>query len=237
MNMGLADAFDLGWKLAATVKGWGGPQLLASYEVERRPIAELMLHWGKVHAGKLMGLPATVKLDAQVIDSADPAGVAMRKAVDEYMQANNGHNQSFGVEMGHRYESNICVPSELDETQVHPEFNPRSYTPTTHPGYRAPHVFLNDGTAIFDHYGKDFTLMHFSDLTGEALEKLTQKIDNAAKAIGVPLKIVNLVGEEKARKIWGAKFVLVRPDGFVSWHADTATVADTERVLAQAAGR
>jgi 2-polyprenyl-6-methoxyphenol hydroxylase-like FAD-dependent oxidoreductase len=37
MNTGIQDAFDLGWKLAAVVMGWGGPTLLASYDIERRP--------------------------------------------------------------------------------------------------------------------------------------------------------------------------------------------------------
>ena len=40
MNTGVGDAIDLGWKLAATLQGWGGPGLLASYETERRPIGE-----------------------------------------------------------------------------------------------------------------------------------------------------------------------------------------------------
>ena len=38
MNTGAGDAIDLSWKLAATLAGWGGPLLLASYEQERRPI-------------------------------------------------------------------------------------------------------------------------------------------------------------------------------------------------------
>ena len=33
---------NLGWKLAAMTEGWGGPALLASYEIERRPIAVAM---------------------------------------------------------------------------------------------------------------------------------------------------------------------------------------------------
>lgn len=44
MNMGLADAWDLGWKLAATVQGWGGTHLMKTYEQERRPVAALMQH-------------------------------------------------------------------------------------------------------------------------------------------------------------------------------------------------
>src|SRR6202043_3325301 len=38
MNTGIGDAVDLGWKLAATLRGIGGPELLASYESERRPV-------------------------------------------------------------------------------------------------------------------------------------------------------------------------------------------------------
>ena len=38
MNTGIGDACDLGWKLAALVKGFGGPGLIPSYEIERRPV-------------------------------------------------------------------------------------------------------------------------------------------------------------------------------------------------------
>ena len=38
MNTGVGDAFDLSWKLAGVIKGWGGPGLLDGYERERRPI-------------------------------------------------------------------------------------------------------------------------------------------------------------------------------------------------------
>ena len=39
MNTAIQDSFDLGWKLAWVLRGWASPQLLASYERERRPIA------------------------------------------------------------------------------------------------------------------------------------------------------------------------------------------------------
>src|SRR5258708_16556895 len=38
MNNGVGDAVDLAWKLAGAVQGWGGPQLLASYEIERKSV-------------------------------------------------------------------------------------------------------------------------------------------------------------------------------------------------------
>src|SRR6202163_3377924 len=40
MNTGVADAIDLSWKLAAVLQGWGGPNLLRSYEIERRQVGE-----------------------------------------------------------------------------------------------------------------------------------------------------------------------------------------------------
>jgi 2-polyprenyl-6-methoxyphenol hydroxylase-like FAD-dependent oxidoreductase len=40
MNTAIHDGFDLGWKLAWVIKGWGRPELLDSYEAERRPVAE-----------------------------------------------------------------------------------------------------------------------------------------------------------------------------------------------------
>ena len=40
MNTAVADAFDIGWKLAWVLKGWARPTLLDSYEQERRPLVE-----------------------------------------------------------------------------------------------------------------------------------------------------------------------------------------------------
>jgi putative polyketide hydroxylase len=40
MNTALHDGFDLGWKLGWVLRGWAGPELLDTYECERRPVAE-----------------------------------------------------------------------------------------------------------------------------------------------------------------------------------------------------
>ena len=40
MNTAIHDGYDLGWKLAWVINGWAGPDLLDSYELERRPVAE-----------------------------------------------------------------------------------------------------------------------------------------------------------------------------------------------------
>ena len=65
MNTAIADGYDLGWKLAWVLHGWAGPELLDSYEAERRPVAE-----------------------HNVARSADPSG--SRRRVDEELPADLG---------------------------------------------------------------------------------------------------------------------------------------------------
>ncbi|WP_030233997.1 rifampin monooxygenase [Streptomyces sp. NRRL S-455] len=43
LNLGIQDAFNLGWKLAAEVRGWAPEGLLDSYHSERRPVAAAVL--------------------------------------------------------------------------------------------------------------------------------------------------------------------------------------------------
>ncbi|MEY9926208.1 2-polyprenyl-6-methoxyphenol hydroxylase-like FAD-dependent oxidoreductase [Catenulispora sp. GP43] len=43
LNLGVQDAFNLGWKLAARIHGWAPEGLLDTYEAERRPVAEDVL--------------------------------------------------------------------------------------------------------------------------------------------------------------------------------------------------
>jgi rifampicin monooxygenase len=50
LNLGLQDAFNLGWKLAAEIDGWAPPALLDSYESERRPVAADVLNTTRAHS-------------------------------------------------------------------------------------------------------------------------------------------------------------------------------------------
>ncbi|RFU78913.1 fad binding domain [Trichoderma arundinaceum] len=224
MNTGIAEAFDLGWKLAATIQGWAGSHLLPSYEQERRSVAHLAVQTAKAHIGKLMAMPNVVKLSAELAHSESEEGYKLRQRMHEYIQENDGHNKSLGVELGYRYESSICIHDKVtDVLPPPPKFNERLYVPTTVPGYRAPHVFLKGGVPIFDEFGKGFTLVVFSSDHHLQEGHLFQE---AAEKQHVPLDILTLVNEDDVRRIWGAKFVLVRPDGFVSWRGQSAGILD-----------
>ncbi|KAL6827883.1 FAD-dependent monooxygenase [Trichoderma camerunense] len=236
MNTGIAEAFDLGWKLAAAVNGWAGPQLLATYEQERRSVALLALQTAKGHIGRLMAMPKAVDFSGKTLQAGGEEARAMLDRVHEYVQANDAHNKSLGVELGYRYTSSICLPDQVqDKLPSPPEFDPRHYIPTTVSGYRAPHVFLQDKTPIFDHYGIDFTLISFKNSQQhlQAIDWLTQ----SAERLKVPLRISSFDGETTAQSIWSADLILVRPDGFVSWRGNSLDKLDTAyEVIAKATG-
>jgi FAD-dependent monooxygenase len=217
MNMGLGDAFDLGWKLAAVINGGGGSRLLDSYEHDRRPVALLSIERSGVHMATHMNVGTILQPDPLAVDAGSEEGKKLRKAIHDHYQAHDGENKDLGVEMGYRYKSGICLPD--DNPSAEPDWSPAHYTPTTWPGGRAPHVFLNNGTAIFDHFGKDFTLVEFladKDRHDHSAESLL----GAAKTLSVHLSHLRLVGEDRARQLWEKRLVLVRPDGHIAWRSD-----------------
>ena len=81
LNTGLGDAVDLGWKLAATLDGWGGPALLDSYQIERRPIQERVIR--EATANMAVTSP---ELLADNLDDDDAAGERARRAAGERIQ-------------------------------------------------------------------------------------------------------------------------------------------------------
>src|SRR5882757_118986 len=75
MNTGVGDAIDLSWKLAGTLAGCGGPNLLSSYELERRPVG---LHNRDVSGRAAAGVNSWRAACRPEIDSDTPEGEANR---------------------------------------------------------------------------------------------------------------------------------------------------------------
>lgn len=138
MNTGIGDAVDLGWKLAAAVKGYAGPGLLGSYERERRPVGYRNRRASERHTDVRLKIAELYKHERDL--GALARGIAA---------LGNAENESWGVEFGYRYDG------------VEP--NPTVYEPTTAPGARLPSVFLYDGSALYDRLGRWFTLLRFGD--------------------------------------------------------------------------
>ncbi|KAH6980787.1 putative monooxygenase [Ilyonectria sp. MPI-CAGE-AT-0026] len=216
MNTGLGDAFDIAWKLAAVVNGYGGQGLLRSYEEERKPIATQNVQRSGVHMAVHLAAVELMGKNAPAIDDKSEEGLQIRQAIHQHYSQNDGENTDLGIEMGYRYVSSVCMP---DESEAEPVWDPHTYLPTTWPGSRAPHVFLKDKSPIFDHLGRAFSLVEFSDET--ASDRGSSLIVEAAQGLGLPLSYVKLTGEDHAASIWQSPLVLVRPDGHVAWRGSS----------------
>ena len=231
MNMGIADAFDLGWKLSSVIRGSGGPKLLNSYELERKPVAIRSVEHSGVHFEVHNQLKELVAgTDPLRIDEDTNEGRDLRTKIHTHYQIHDGENKDFGIEMGYRYKSAVIIP---DEDGIEPTWIPSQYTPTTWPGGRPPHIFLDDGTAIFDHFGKDWTILVFSDQDcGQNL------FADPARSLNISLKQVDLSKEELAKTLYERKLVLIRPDHHVAWRADKLNdVNEAWRILNVVTGR
>lgn len=223
MNTAIADAADLGWKLAAVLAGWGGERLLESYEVERRPVGirnttEAAASFDKIAA--LMKLPATLSVD-------DDVGQKLRAQVAERLRGQKKTWSASGMHLGYFYEgSPIVVPDGSPPPADHPQV----YTPTSRPGSRAPHAWLRDGRSTLDLVPRDgFALLRFGD--APALVPLAE----AAREAGVPYTEI-VVDDEGAAEKFERRYVLVRPDGHVAWRGDHAP-AEAAAVIARVTGR
>ncbi|KAH6955737.1 putative monooxygenase, partial [Ilyonectria sp. MPI-CAGE-AT-0026] len=216
MNTGLGDAFDIGWKLGAVVNGYGRDGLLKSYEVERRPVSIVNVERSGVHMKVHMEAAKLSETGIREISQGTEKGKALKEQLHQHYQENRGENTDFGIEMDYRYRSAVCIP---DETATEPKWVPNSYCPSTWPGSRAPHVFLTDGSAVFDFLGEVFTLVEFRDT--DQPTPGTGMLIEAANALGIPLKHVYFVGEDHAAKLWERSLVIVRPDFHVGWRGNS----------------
>jgi len=208
MNTGVGDAVDLGWKLAGTLQGWGGPGLLASYEAERRPVGER-----NVGASRYASLGRR-KWRAQWkpnISDHTPEGAATRAqlaAVADVEQRKT--NEMIGAELGYNYFGSPLVAAEASP----PPYDFIDYTPSTFPGVRLPHAWLDDGRAVQDCIGDGYTLVRLGGTRAD-----TSALAGAFRTLGAPFAAVDLQGQA-ARDIYGYDLLLIRPDLHVVWRGN-----------------
>jgi 2-polyprenyl-6-methoxyphenol hydroxylase-like FAD-dependent oxidoreductase len=216
-NTAIEDAVNLGWKLSAVLKGWGGPKLLDSYETERQAIARRNTTYARGFADSLGLFVPPPELEDET-----PAGEAARKRTGDHFN----HHARFefnipGITFGGRYDGSSIVIS--DGTAPPPDAV-NSYQPTGCPGGRAPHLWLGDGRSLYDALGFEFTLLQ---LGAKPVDPAPFRA--AAAAMNMPLSVVPITSDE-ARELYGADLALIRPDQIVAWRGNaTSAAADVLR--------
>ena len=229
MNSGVGDAIDLSWKLAATIKGWGGPDLLKSYEIERRQIGDRNIGASRYAS---IGRRKWRSLWRPNMHDETPEGrlsrdVLVRTADVEQRKT----NEMIGAELGYRYVDSpiICdIPGG-------PEHLFREYHPTTWPGARLPNVWLDDGQPVQDRIGNGYTILKLAN-SGTDVTPL----EKALRARNAPVTTLE-IPDRIARDVYGFDVLLIRPDMHIVWRGnrlpdDLSFVADTATGYVTSAG-
>lgn len=222
-NKGIADAVDLGWKLEAVLRGWGGDTLLDSYDTERRQIAVRYVN----EASNNRILDDMIEPNSD-LEMNTAASMAARARLERLIYAYRLREFSTkGIQLGYRYRSSpVCLP---DEAALEPPDDHMLYAPSTWPGCRAPHAWLKPGLSTLDLFGRGFVLLRM-DASIDA-----QRIVNSFRDAGVPLQVID-IADRAIAALYEKALVLVRPDGHVAWRG-SAVHEKPETLVSVVAGR
>jgi 2-polyprenyl-6-methoxyphenol hydroxylase-like FAD-dependent oxidoreductase len=225
MNTGIDDVANLGWKLAGMVQGWGGPQLLQSYETERQPIAFRNTGASKALARNIGATPVRPE-----IGDTSPAGERARREAKEYLSGGGAEFASLGVQLGARYDGSPIVVSD---GAAPPTDDLVNYRPSSIPGGRAPHVWMGEGREIgdslFDRFGPGFTILRLGPRPPKP-----DGLTTAFAESGVPIKVID-VPSAVARDLYDCDIAVIRPDQHVAWHGNTDPQA-AEKIVKKITG-
>lgn len=206
-NSAIESAHNLAWKVAAVLSGTAGPELLDTYHGERHPV-------GRFAARQSLTGPA---LSFFPSEDDRPKLPAEEDLPLFYMIA------------GYKYRSSAVVtdeaaPADPDAVQLVETEELRG-----EPGTRMPHAWVHgDGGRVstLDLCGSGFTLF-----TGSAGTPWTKAADAASKSLGLSLDVRTIGADADIRDVDGRwaeltalapdAALLVRPDDFVAWRADT----------------
>lgn len=199
-NTSVGDAVNICWKIAASEQRWGGAKLLASYERERKPVVMQTIDVAELNMASLAG------------DLGDQAAAIQQAKRPEFY--------SLGLVLGYDYASSPVVQPSDERTLP---FDVSSYVPSTAPGVRLPHLWLQDGSSLYDRLGPGLTLL---GPIHSAREQVTQLCDRAA-LVGASITVV----EAPTNYAWRQEFLLIRPDQHIAWRAGSPDEIDLDLVL------
>ncbi len=208
MNAGLADAANLAWLLAAQLNGWGASGILDAYASERQPITEQVSHFAMNHAHAMARQRGAVPRE---IEDETPEGAAARAELGRIAYDLNVQQYCCGgLNFGYFYDKSPIIAYD---GEPQPGYTMADFTPSTVPGCRTPHIWLDGKTSLYDAMGPEFTLLRF-DPAVEA-----EPILEAARSRGLPLALLDLPRSD-ATAVYTEALVLSRPDRHVAWRGE-----------------
>jgi len=140
LNTGVADAHNLAWKLASVLHGGADPDVVDTYEAERRPVALRNAEASLANALKLIEVPIALGADDDpavfaATMAARLANPAARAEIDTAIADQAAHFDLIGLQLGYAYE--LDGPGSAIEPD-----DGRAYIPSSRPGGRLPHAWV-----------------------------------------------------------------------------------------------
>ncbi len=205
VNSGFEDARNLGWKLAATLQGWGDDALLNSYDAERRPVFASTIN---------DFIAKSIETDRAFLETFDPARdpAAFEAAWTERSQGAVGEVHAFEP----NYEGSPVVWQNTSDERTSSAKGSHQFKARA--GHHLAPAQLASGENVFEVLGAGYTLLAFG--TDDANR---QVLVDAAQAAGVPLNVVHQAHGSEADR-YEASWVLVRPDQFIAWVGESPQV-------------
>ena len=248
-NTSIQDAYNLAWKLALVLKGKADASLLATYDVERSPIAKQIVKRANQSIGEFgpifdaLGLlstkdPDQMKANMEALKEATPLAAERREKLRQAIAFKSYEFNTHGVELNQRYAS-AAVVSDGTPEPAYARDKELYYQATTWPGARVPHVWLEkDGNRVssLDLTGKG----KFALLTGIGGEAWVEATKIVSAETGVEI-VPSVIGPGRdaydvfgawalAREVSETGCILVRPDQHVGFRAQTVAADATQRL-------
>lgn len=206
-NTAVDDAVNLGWKLAAVIKDAASPSLIETYEMERRPVAIRNTGFARRFAESIGNY-----IPREGLETETELGAELRREAGAYLEAHGRLEFNIpGITFGARYDTSPIILLEQQEQQ--PDL-PDTYTPSAAPGGRAPHLWLDPQTSLFDRFGFEWTLLRLHPETSKG-----ETIIEAAQAANMDLAVVD-IQSDRLLELYQQPLVLIRPDQVVAWRGD-----------------
>ncbi len=213
-NTGVGDAVNLAWKLAAVLNGWAPPELLQSYEAERRPIAQQTIDFAATNMKML-----SVDLSHSSLMGTGPDADAARLAVAAAIQlGKRAEFHSLGLVLGYGYGPDSAAQAPAGDI----------YLPQAKAGNRLPHARTAEGRSLFDELGPEFTVLGSTDDARRLYQALADR--------GVPAVHLDAVAHGFAPDDVPA-LALVRPDQHLAWVSSDGSLPDDPEPIISAALR
>src|SRR6185312_3581857 len=141
----------------AAINGWADPNIIDAYEAERQPITDQV---SKLAMRKMEEFVAATSKRSmpKAISWNNPIGALLRRRVGRKLfDLNIPQFAPEGLNYGYYYERSPIIEADGEAA---PAYDMGSCTPSTAPGCRMPHFFV-ERRSILDIIGPDYTLLQF----------------------------------------------------------------------------